>query len=77
VKILLTGSDGYIGSVVGPYLVRRGHSVIGVDTGFYRDGCFFEDAEIEIIPCIRKDLRAVTEADLIGMGVFLEFGQRL
>ena len=74
-KILLTGSDGYIGSVVGPYLVQRGHAVTGLDTGFYREGCFFEDAEIETIPCIRKDLRAVTEADLVGFDAVVHLAE--
>ena len=37
-KVLLTGSEGYIGSVLGPYLLRRGHDVVGLDTGYHRVG---------------------------------------
>ena len=31
-KVLLTGSRGYIGSVMAPILVRAGHDVVGLDT---------------------------------------------
>ena len=74
-KILLTGSDGYIGSVVGPYLIRRGHSVTGLDTGFYSDGSLFEDKQIENIPCTRKDLRTVTETDLAGFDAVVHLAE--
>ena len=32
-KIVLTGCDGYLGSLLGPELLRKGHEVTGVDTG--------------------------------------------
>ena len=32
-KVLLTGHNGYIGSVMAPMLAQAGHEVIGVDTG--------------------------------------------
>jgi len=34
-KILLTGHTGYIGSVLGPMLQRAGHSVTGLDAGYF------------------------------------------
>lgn len=37
-KILVTGTEGYIGSLLVPQLLARGHEVTGVDTGFYEDG---------------------------------------
>ena len=37
-RILLTGSEGYIGAVLGPYLIDRGHEVVGLDSGFHRVG---------------------------------------
>ncbi len=37
-KILVTGTEGYIGSRLAPWLMAAGHEVSGLDTGFYRDG---------------------------------------
>ena len=39
-RVLVTGTDGYIGSIMTPYLIEHGHDVTGLDTGFYRTaGC--------------------------------------
>jgi nucleoside-diphosphate-sugar epimerase len=40
-NILVTGSDGYIGAVLCPKLMKAGNIVIGLDTGFYRQGLLF------------------------------------
>ncbi|MEM1068475.1 MAG: SDR family oxidoreductase [Planctomycetota bacterium] len=45
-KILVTGDQGYIGSVMVPWLRSRGHQVAGMDNGLYR-GCDFGD---DIVP---------------------------
>ena len=39
-RILVTGSHGYIGSVLAPELARAGHEVVGLDTCYY-EGCDF------------------------------------
>jgi len=53
-KILLTGHLGYIGSVMGPMLERAGHSVMGVDAGYFAH-CTFEDPTL--VPGIQADVR--------------------
>lgn len=63
-RILLTGSQGYIGSVLAPMLVDAGHDVVGLDTGFYRD-CTFGQVPAEV-PCLARDVRDVQQADLAG-----------
>ena len=64
-KVLLTGSEGYIGSVLGPYLLRRGHDVVGLDTGYHRVGWLTN--QVEGAPAWRnKDTRHVEKADLEG-----------
>ena len=40
-KILVTGTEGYIGCRLAPILLADGHDVIGLDTGYYRDGHLF------------------------------------
>ena len=41
VRVLVTGSEGYIGTILGPYLMARGHDVVGIDTGFHRIGWLY------------------------------------
>lgn len=64
-KILVTGTDGYIGSLLGSVLMERGHEVVGIDTGFYRDGWLY-NAVKQSPRWIRKDIRDITEKDLEG-----------
>ncbi len=39
-RVLMTGSDGYLGTVMLPVLTEAGHVVQGMDTGFFH-GCGF------------------------------------
>jgi len=64
VRVLLTGSRGYIGTVMGPMMVREGHQVIGLDTDLYRRSTF--GPWEELFPTIEKDVRSVEVTDLRG-----------
>lgn len=64
-KILVTGTDGYIGCMMGPLLQERGHEVTGLDTGFYTDGWLYDGAP-KLAKTIKKDIRNITEKDLEG-----------
>ena len=63
-RVLLTGHDGYIGTVMGGQLAEAGHQVTGLDT-FLFEGCSFGPARASF-PAIRKDLRDLTVDDLQG-----------
>lgn len=63
-RILLTGSRGYIGTVVAPMMTRAGHEVVGVDTDLYRRSTF--GPWQESIRTIVKDVRALEVPDLRG-----------
>ena len=63
-KILITGSRGYIGTVMAPMMVAAGHEVAGVDADFYRRSTF--GAWTESIRTIEKDVRALEARDLEG-----------
>ena len=67
-KILVTGSDGYIGTRLVSRLLNLGHDVTGLDTGFYRDGWLFTEqkAARRLPVTINGDLRRVTSADVAG-----------
>jgi nucleoside-diphosphate-sugar epimerase/2-polyprenyl-3-methyl-5-hydroxy-6-metoxy-1,4-benzoquinol methylase len=63
-KILLAGSEGYIGTVLREELIRRGHMVTGLDTGFYAEGWFTgAGAKPKFV---HKDTRNVDTEDLRG-----------
>lgn len=63
-KILITGSRGYIGSVMAPMLSQAGHDVVGVDTDLYRRSTF--GPWRESVPTMVKDVRALEASDLRG-----------
>jgi nucleoside-diphosphate-sugar epimerase len=63
-KVLLTGHQGYIGAVASQMLTAGGHDVVGLDTSLFA-GCDF-GTPAPTIPEIRKDIRDVAVADLIG-----------
>jgi nucleoside-diphosphate-sugar epimerase len=63
-RILLTGSRGYIGSLMAPFLVRAGHDVVGVDTDLYRRSSFGRWKDT--IETRVKDIRALEPRDLAG-----------
>ena len=44
-RVLITGSGGYIGTVLAPLVAGAGHDVLGFDAMFYK-GCDFGDARV-------------------------------
>lgn len=74
-KILVTGTDGYIGSVLGPYLIDKGHDVTGLDTGFYRSGWLFNNGVTVYPAYINKDLRNITVEDLEGFDAVVHLAE--
>lgn len=64
-RILVTGHNGYIGSVMAPYLAGLGYDVVGLDADYFRD-CTLVEPAVEI-PSIGPDVRDVTAADLDGV----------
>ena len=65
-KILVTGTEGYIGSLLVPILIQRGHEVIGVDTGFYKVGWLYSGTEFTP-QTLNKDIRQIAAEDLQGV----------
>jgi nucleoside-diphosphate-sugar epimerase len=64
-RVLVTGTDGYIGSVLAAELVGRGHAVTGVDTGYYRTR-WFGDPVQPLPDTLDLDVRDLSEDDLRG-----------
>ena len=73
-RVLLTGSEGYIGTVLGPYLTDRGHDVVGIDTGFHRVGWLYNG--VESSPAwINRDIRRVSVDDLRGFDALVHLAE--
>lgn len=64
-RVLFTGADGYVGALLGPYLLARGIEAVGLDTGFYRQGWLFP-MQGPRPAMITRDLREITPEDVAG-----------
>ena len=63
-RVLVTGHNGYIGSVMVKVLQAEGHDVVGLDSYLCENGGI---GEKDKTPAIRKDLRDVLAEDLEGI----------
>jgi nucleoside-diphosphate-sugar epimerase len=59
-RVLVTGTDGYIGCLLAQLLADEGHDVVGLDTGYYRDGWLYSSSLSGLQPAtVMQDLRQV------------------
>jgi nucleoside-diphosphate-sugar epimerase len=73
-RILVTGTAGYLGCLLAPELIRRGHEVTGVDTGFYRQGWLYHG--VDVTPrTLHKDIRELHVADLAGFDAVVHLAE--
>lgn len=56
-RVLVTGSLGYIGSVLTPFLEEAGHQVRGIDTGFFAGGLLYAPSSVDVRMDDVRDLR--------------------
>lgn len=68
-KVLVTGHDGYIGSVLAPLVRGAGHEVWGLDSGLFHE-CAFGEASPSF-PALECDLRHVRVDDLRGFDAII------
>jgi nucleoside-diphosphate-sugar epimerase len=73
-RVLYTGADGYIGAVLGPTLLDRGHEATGVDTGLYRRGWLFDDGRTRPT-VISKDVRQISQPELAGLDAVVHLAE--
>lgn len=60
-RVLVTGSEGYIGAVLAPLLVTKGYDVVGIDT------CFYSTTRNARNVLVRKDIRDISKNDFSGV----------
>ncbi len=64
-KVLVTGHNGYIGSVLVQMFLAEGHDVVGLDTNLFAD-CFFGNMNVPEIPAMNVDIRDTDAINLEG-----------
>jgi nucleoside-diphosphate-sugar epimerase len=73
-RVFITGSDGYLGSLLAPELLGRGHDVIGLDTGFYKERMLYRGNSLTPLTIV-KDLRQVEASDLKGVDAVVHMAE--
>ena len=68
-RVLVTGHNGYIGTILAPMLISAGHEVMGLDSDLY-EACTFGES-LPDVPFIRKDVRDVQLSDLDGFDAII------
>jgi nucleoside-diphosphate-sugar epimerase len=67
---LITGTDGYIGSLMAPMMMAAGYDVLGYDTSYFSEARLGTAPETPFAT-LTKDIRHVTAADLDGVDAVL------
>jgi nucleoside-diphosphate-sugar epimerase len=73
-KILVTGTEGYLGCLLAPKLAEKGHDVTGVDTGYYKSGWLFNGTDLTV-KTLNKDIRSISPEDLEGMDAVVHMAE--
>jgi len=73
-RIFVTGTEGYLGSLLAPELFRQGYEVIGLDVGFYKERMLYRDGSTTPLT-LAKDLRQVEAADLKGVDAVVHMAE--
>jgi nucleoside-diphosphate-sugar epimerase len=73
-RVLVTGTEGYLGCLLAPVLMSRGHDVLGVDTGYYASGWLYNGVP-QTTRTLRKDIRHITREDLEGVDAIVHMAE--
>ncbi|MEZ5259339.1 MAG: SDR family oxidoreductase [Ilumatobacteraceae bacterium] len=70
----MTGTEGYLGCLLAGVLMREGHEVLGVDTGYYKAGWLYNGVDLSP-KTLEKDLRDITAEDLAGIDAIVHMAE--
>lgn len=73
-RILVTGTEGYLGRLLAPTLMSGGHDVVGVDTGYYKEGWLYHD-DAPTPVTLDRDIRRLTPDDLEGFDAVVHMAE--
>ena len=73
-RILVTGTEGYLGCLLAPRLLDLGHDVLAIDTGYYRHGWLYSGVR-SAPQTLLKDIRHISAADLEGVDAVIHLAE--
>jgi nucleoside-diphosphate-sugar epimerase len=74
VRILVTGTEGYLGCLLPPALIEQGHAVVGVDTGYFRNGWLYPG--LAAAPrTLFRDIRSLRVEDFEGIDAVVHLAE--
>lgn len=73
-KVLITGTEGYLGCLLAPLLIEDGYEVVGLDTGYYRSGWLYHHRGTAPRQLVR-DIRHLTVDDLRGFDAVVHMAE--
>ena len=73
-RVLITGTNGYLGCLLAPRLIADGHEVIGLDTGYYKSSWLHHHSGTTPQELVR-DIRHVTVDDLRGFDAVVHMAE--
>ena len=68
-RVMVTGSHGFIGTILVPMLMKAGHQVVGLDSDLYKY-CTYGEGLPEV-EHMKKDIRDVESADIKGFDAII------
>ena len=73
-RVLITGTEGYLGCLVADVLANHGHEIIGVDTGYYKNGWLYNGLT-QSPRTVVKDVRQLEVSDLDGVEAIVHMAE--
>jgi nucleoside-diphosphate-sugar epimerase len=74
VKVLVTGTEGYLGCLLAATLLQEGYDVVGVDTGYYKAGWLYPG--LDRTPyTLATDIRRLSADDLRGVDAVVHMAE--
>lgn len=70
-RVLVTGHNGYVGTVMVPMLLAAGHEVVGLDSNLFQGATFGAEELNPQVVSINKDVRDVTRDELEGFDAII------
>ena len=73
-RVLVTGTEGYLGCLTAQELLRAGHHVVGVDTGYYKNGWLYPGLD-RVPETLALDVRQLGDAELQGVDAVVHIAE--